>query len=846
MNRNETLGKLIINNKVFEGISIKEGYLTLLENTNSNENTNQNQFWINTTNKPLSLNFYYRKNCILRIADPKKIIGKNKSYIIDIDYPKEIIDSILNKLENLIIILENESQNQVINLITDKVANNNLSHNQPKYSIDHQIYNPDSDTINLDINGWVFFENIEENVIVEIISNDEILFTGETNLSRRDVSSTYDLSHSNVGFHIKIKDYLDPNNTKIRFKTSNSIFIKDLIFQSKPLNVKPKLPKIINNNQTYIVPKTNRKIIKKNLSYIIPTRFKSPLLIPLLKSLRDSNNKDEIIILAHNLNSSEINTLTSIADKVLELNGDFNWSYFNNYASEFAKYETLVFLNDDMYPANDDWRKNLEINISNNTLIGAKLLHKDFRVQHLGIKIIGNSAITITEPSKDIDAVTGAFICINKKSFEKTGKFDTNLYLNGNDTEFCIRFLNDDNHSIICDPLVTFYHFESTTRSLHEEQKLNNKYSNWILNSKELNYTDEIDSSILKSEPLHIASWENNQHEPNSIGIIKIDHIGDFFSCLPALQMLKNRFQKSQIVLFSSPEIYEIYSSFKIFDKCIPIRFFQKRSDQGKANPDFDISDYNFDLLIDLRKHNDAKKLIIEINAKLKFAMCQNIPEHLEELTRFKIIPFPCEIDGSSSQELPIWQEAKLFVNYVINYFQFIYNTNKPIIKKSNINQILIFPFSGSKVREWDISLYIRLIKEIRYINSKIDIIICSPSDETWKLSNFTPHFDSLNVVLKSIPTIGIAYELINHKSLVICNNSGPMWIASNRNAPFISIFSGVVNKRHWLPAGGLGISRNVTCSPCHIQSPDQCNRDIFCLNSISPKTIANQIKHLL
>src|SRR5690606_18843869 len=78
---------------------------------------------------------------------------------------------------------------------------------------------------------------------------------------------------------------------------------------------------------------------------------------------------------------------------------------------------------------------------------------------------------TYTSPIK-VDYIQGAFMFINAAYFNKTGGFDTNLFLYYEEADLCRRLLKEQNKPIFLIPSLQYIHFLSMSSSINLNTKL--------------------------------------------------------------------------------------------------------------------------------------------------------------------------------------------------------------------------------------------------------------------------------------------------------------------------------------------------------------------------------------
>ena len=225
------------------------------------------------------------------------------------------------------------------------------------------------------------------------------------------------------------------------------------------------------------------------ISIIIPTFDKAELLESCVKSilLRSTYSNFEIIIL--NNNSKEPATFTYFEKalkqdsriKIVNANFPFNCPYLNNFALDFCKGELLVFLNNDTQIITPDWLEQMgEIAmLPDVATVGPMLLYEDGTIQHAGVVVgMGGWADHVFKgqrpehmptpfvsnvTTRNVLAVTGACMVIERKKFEQLGRFDEAFEVCGSDVEIGIRAHKQGLQNVYV-ATVQAYHLESKTR----------------------------------------------------------------------------------------------------------------------------------------------------------------------------------------------------------------------------------------------------------------------------------------------------------------------------------------------------------------------------------------------
>jgi GT2 family glycosyltransferase len=200
------------------------------------------------------------------------------------------------------------------------------------------------------------------------------------------------------------------------------------------------------------------------VSVIIPTRDRAGLLEACTRGLKEKTDYPSFNVVIVD-NGSKQARARALLDKlrddprfrVLNRPEPFNYAKLSNDGAHATNSPMLVFLNNDIRMIDSGWLKNLvrfavkpQVGV-----VGAKLLFPNRKIQHAGV-VLGMGGISghiyrrrsnhvtgylqqaIT--TREMIAVTGACIAIERSKFEAVGGFDAeNLPVDLNDIDLCLR-----------------------------------------------------------------------------------------------------------------------------------------------------------------------------------------------------------------------------------------------------------------------------------------------------------------------------------------------------------------------------------------------------------------------
>ena len=229
------------------------------------------------------------------------------------------------------------------------------------------------------------------------------------------------------------------------------------------------------------------------VSIVIPSKDNPIVLERCLKSIVRWT-KDiayEIIIVDNGSNNDNKNELEKLQREYefsyVYQHMDFNFSKMCNTGAELAKYEMLLFLNDDCEVRGSKWLSHMAslAMIKTTGAVGAKLYYPESkRIQHCGIYNIQVGPVHKLQFKEDIRpyydrrnldvrnvlAVTAACLMVRKSVFEKINGFDENLKVAFNDVDFCYKLYKAGYDNVI-DNEIHLWHHESLSRGSDESSE---------------------------------------------------------------------------------------------------------------------------------------------------------------------------------------------------------------------------------------------------------------------------------------------------------------------------------------------------------------------------------------
>lgn len=640
-----------------------------------------------------------------------------------------------------------------------------------------------------------------------------------------------------------------------------------------------------------------RKRATGKVSIIIPTCAAHGHIETCIRTLRDQTAyRNFEIICVDNIPGHQVGWkrwLRDNADKVVDIPDAFNWSRFNNRAAEHATGEYLLFLNDDVEVIDRDWLDALldhaqrpEVGIT-----GARLLYPGGKVQHAGMFLAmtgkarhafrfaaedepGYFGLALTQ--RNVIAVTGACLMVRRDVFDAVGRFDEAHDVVNNDLDFCLR-AHQAGLLTVYTPYARLIHHELASRDQVEETfdtshfdrqwkslfTIGDPYFSPLLSRHADDYRpdEEAVEPVFSGHPLFRPG------DIKRILVVKLDHIGDFITALPAMRRLKQHFPLATLHVLAASGARAFAEAEACIDGFIEFEFFHARS--GLGQKDLTEDDYMalrarllphaFDLAIDLRKHADTREVLRHVPARffagfdhmgqftfldvaLEWEGDKNLHRKRTHVTDDLITLVEAvgvaAIEERTSLTTPTWP-APALPDFLSADVRALFA--KPVVA--------VHPGVGTVMRQWPADHFAALI-DLLVEAGGVNVVILGGPDEV----------ALAHEVLEKVGQRAAVASVAGHTSLqeltlllascamYVGNNSGPKHIAAAIGVPTIGVHSGVIDPTEWAPIGkrALALRRDMTCSPCYLARLEDCPRNLACLRQFEPVSVWQACETLL
>jgi ADP-heptose:LPS heptosyltransferase len=450
---------------------------------------------------------------------------------------------------------------------------------------------------------------------------------------------------------------------------------------------------------------------------------------------------------------------------------------------------------------------------------------------------------------------------VRRDLFNRLGGFDEEHQIVNNDLDFCLR-VHKAGLLTVYTPHATLTHHELASRAglkdvFNNEQfdsawrttfALGDPYFSPRLSrrSDDVCPDEEAVQWVTPGAPLFRVE------DIRRILVVKLDHIGDFVTALPAIRRLKQSFPRARITVLAGPASKAFVPLEQSIDEFIPFAFFHARSQLGErelTKEDFEalaeqLRPYRFDLAIDLRKHPSTRDVLKYTGARflagydyqgqfpnLDIALDWDGDRRLQRKRSHVIDDLIALVDAvhhatESDRVLMQPQPQPIPLADLPDDVRALFD--KPVVA--------IHPGAGNVTKQWPTAYFLALI-ELLISRHGVNVLMVGGPDEVEVVEELlaAARYPKAMASMAGKSPLSSLPGLLLRCAVYIGNDSGPKHIAAAAGVPTIGIHSGVVDPVEWGPLGtqAIALRRNMTCAPCYLASAADCTRGLACLQHL-------------
>ena len=305
--------------------------------------------------------------------------------------------------------------------------------------------------------------------------------------------------------------------------------------------------------------------------------------------------------------------------------------------------------------------------------------------------------------------------------------------------------------------------------------------------------------------------------------IITLHKLGDSVFTIPAIkEILRNR--RDECYLFCFEETKPIF-----------MLFFREESIITFRHSDFYLSDRIAKSIVRKRLGEILPRRIYDLTGSVRSASIL-FPSRAEYIIGMNEMYFK-----SIYTDFVTRRNNPHIIDIYLDVIHSIISVNREKLKEFpvEINEngyLLIHPFAGWAAKEWSLNKFIQLAVQL---NELYEVIIVSPQHKI--TGDISQEIKSLGVQLVETKNTSELIDVIKNCSMIISNDSGPIYIAGIMGKPTFTIY-GPTNPKFSVPCGTKHqyFYKIIKCSPdeakqyCFTDAGRHGCPSFECLNSVS------------
>ena len=288
-------------------------------------------------------------------------------------------------------------------------------------------------------------------------------------------------------------------------------------------------------------------------------------------------------------------------------------------------------------------------------------------------------------------------------------------------------------------------------------------------------------------------------------------NIGDAIMCLPALDIVKANFSRSEITAIVSSRTFGLIERHSFIDSVI---LYNKRwplRDKIKFMKSFKTI---YDIFIDFKN----SFLPVMIHSSIRTPFFRNFPSDLHNKDRYiKLLDSFADTGKKPKRGEFILKEEEI----------------SGLDKFKAARSVFICLSSRSELKAYPRDYIARLMEGL---SAKYYLTVIGDNDDRGYYGS-TLKMGKVNDLAGKTSLVDVYYLLKNYADLVLCVDSSILHLASYLNLPIVSMFGPTSHHEYgpWSEKSEVIVNDKVLCRPCR---SSQCRYNLECMKTISPDEV--------
>lgn len=334
-----------------------------------------------------------------------------------------------------------------------------------------------------------------------------------------------------------------------------------------------------------------------------------------------------------------------------------------------------------------------------------------------------------------------------------------------------------------------------------------------------------------------------------SLLVMKLDHVGDFVTALPAMRRLREAFPTSRMTLLCAPFLGDFATAAGLFDAVegfahYPARGHPPAAVSAEALAALAARDLPAaDIAIDLRHADDARGLLAALPVRFRVGFAGLGTRHDLDLA----LP---EMETSARAggllaPLPAGVRLSALAEVLASAFRAVQPSRAAPIPLGVLPALPVFPAGyvvlapGARltIKQWPAESWRALAGRV-LARSALGLVLTGTAEEEPLCAAIAAGLpaDRVADLAGRLDLAGLA-AIISQARAVVALDSAPAHMAAALGRRTLCLFSGLADIQSWAPVGPsvAVMSAHASCAPCLLSDLADCPHDHGCMRRLTP-----------
>ncbi|MFG1236327.1 glycosyltransferase family 9 protein [Xanthobacter autotrophicus DSM 597] len=334
-----------------------------------------------------------------------------------------------------------------------------------------------------------------------------------------------------------------------------------------------------------------------------------------------------------------------------------------------------------------------------------------------------------------------------------------------------------------------------------------------------------------------------------SLLVVKLDHVGDFVTALPAVRRLREAFPASRVTLLCAPFVRDFAAATGLFDAVRAFDYYPARGHPPAAVPPEALAALAVldlppaDIAIDLRHADDARPLLAALPVRFRVGFAGLHAGHGLDLA----LP---EMEASARTgglfaPLPAGVRLSALAEVLVSAFRAGQSHPPAPITLGALPALpdvpdgygVLAPGARLAIKLWPVE-YWRALAARMLAESPLGLVLTGTAEDAPLCAAIAEGLPADRVAnLAGRQDLAGLAAVIGGARVVVALDSAPAHLAAALGRPTLCLFSGLADIHSWAPAGPrvAVVSAHASCAPCFLSDVADCAHGHGCMTRLTP-----------